>query len=67
MRLIRLEGDGEKFRLLESHLSKSPQSQMPYFCYLLALRPSDSTGSRNADDSIQTSFEFRDKLRSMRQ
>jgi hypothetical protein len=40
---------------------------VPYFCYLLALRRSRQHGSRHANDSVQTSFELRDKLRSMRQ
>ncbi len=41
---MRLRRDIEKFCALESHLSESPRSQVPYFCYLLALRRSDSRG-----------------------
>ena len=44
MRLMRLRSDIEKFCALESNLSESPRSYVPYFCYLLALRRSDSRG-----------------------
>ena len=39
-----LRSDIEKFYALESNLSKSPRSYVPYFCYLLSLRRSRQQG-----------------------